>query len=448
MDNEHGAASKAQDKSNAKFNTFLQAHLCSVLHLECMETEHTTKDLIGIFASFLLRDEHACWQTSMNYLSSVQRLLKEKTQTSLFVANEGWYDRMRSNLSKQYLLKLAHNTLSLPFVLRSNGKSIPFTLARRLVANPFDVSSLIFSQTYSSNKNEEKASAYINNLLRKLKHSEDNAFGKDLKSHSSRRGSAVQALSNANVSLFDAAHRGRWTMDDFTALLGHIAETSASDQKVAWVLVGWDEPSRSVHPPQLSCSVDCLETARLKREFASALFIHYHGRLQPVEFIRVLAASLLLNYKTAHQVAPNRSAHKALSPGVKQCCPIFEEHEAHQMLSKWSVTTREAFVVDHILALPVSQVAANLPEDEAAKHCVGVQSFQSSMPKPVVGMRTIAKDDPSLRTSIQGTKDTQNEIKPIQTAILDLTGLPATLPHVRTLSTHDPPSQVHGAYFS
>ncbi|KAF1324351.1 60s ribosomal protein l11-1, partial [Globisporangium splendens] len=312
MDNEHGAASKAQDKSAmAKFNTFLQAHVCCVLHLECLETEQITKDLIGKFASFLLQDEHV---------------------------------------------------------------------------------------------------------------SEDNAFNKDLKSHSSRRGSAVQASSNAYVSLSDVVHRGRWTMDGFATLLEYIAER-------------WEDPSHSVFPPQSSRSVDSIEAARLKHEFASALFIHYHDRLQSVEFIRMLAASLLLYYETTHQLAPNHLIHKALSSAVKKCCPELNEHEAHQMLLKWSAATRVAFVVDHLLALPASQVAANLPEDEAAKHYVGVQSFQSSMQRLVTGMRTIAKDVQSLRTTIQEIKDSQNEIKRTQTAILDvirgITSQPTRTSHER-----------------
>ncbi|KAF1326523.1 hypothetical protein FI667_g8328, partial [Globisporangium splendens] len=335
MDNEHGAASKAQDKSAmAKFNIFLQAH-------------HS----ISVFCSALQ------WEID-------------------------------------------------PF----------HSLVCQLVADPFDVSSLIFSQIYSNNKNEEKTLAYINNLLRKLKISEDNAFNKDLKSHSSRRGSAVQASSNAYVSLSDVAHRGRWTMDAFAMRLEYIAETSASDQ-------------------ELSCSVDSIETARLKHEFASALFIHYYDRLRSVEFIRVLAASLLLYYETTHQLAPNHLVHKALPSAVKQCCPELNEHEAHQMLLKWSATTRVAFIVDHLLALPASQVAINLPEDEAAKHYVGVQSFQSSMQRLVTGMHTTAKDVQSLRTTIQEIKDSQNEIKRTQTVILDaihgVTSQPTRTSHER-----------------
>lgn len=74
MNSKHGKAPKAQDKSTkAKFNAFLKAHVGADLHLVCLQKEDVTPDMFGKFASFLLQDELVQYQTSINYLSSVQR---------------------------------------------------------------------------------------------------------------------------------------------------------------------------------------------------------------------------------------------------------------------------------------------------------------------------------------------------------------------------------------
>lgn len=105
--------------------------------------------------------------------------------------------------------------------------------ACQLVGNPYNVSSFSFSQINEIKRGEDKTAAYIKQLLKRLKAGDAESFPKALRSHSTRRSSAVKASSNTRVNLSDIAHHGRWTMDGSATLLEYIAETSAADRKVA-----------------------------------------------------------------------------------------------------------------------------------------------------------------------------------------------------------------------
>lgn len=59
------------------------------LDLDAMAQALVTKELIGKFGTFLLRDENVHLQTSMNYLSSVRWQLEAATDTDIFRSDEG-----------------------------------------------------------------------------------------------------------------------------------------------------------------------------------------------------------------------------------------------------------------------------------------------------------------------------------------------------------------------
>jgi hypothetical protein len=60
--------------------------------------------LVGKFCSFLLHDT-VSWQTSINYLSSMERQLETTTRTDLFKREAEWYKRCRRNLHQQFVLQ-------------------------------------------------------------------------------------------------------------------------------------------------------------------------------------------------------------------------------------------------------------------------------------------------------------------------------------------------------
>jgi hypothetical protein len=75
VESARGVASYRQDKSaRNKFNVFLNP--LGFEEISKLKRRNVTKELIGMFASFLLRDKIG-HQTSMNYLSSIKTQLEE-----------------------------------------------------------------------------------------------------------------------------------------------------------------------------------------------------------------------------------------------------------------------------------------------------------------------------------------------------------------------------------
>jgi len=84
-------------------------------------------------------------------------------------------------------------------------------LAAQLVVDSFGTSDTLFGSLGLS-ESQDGVAAYINRLIQSVC-AEDtrDELTKNLKSHSSRRGSAVVASSHSDINLCDLAHRGRWT---------------------------------------------------------------------------------------------------------------------------------------------------------------------------------------------------------------------------------------------
>lgn len=155
-----------------------------------------------------------------------------------------------------------HSVSVFPSVLQ--WKTDPLhALTVQLATDPFNLSERVFSQINFEISQHDNITAYISRLFESLSGVPD--ITPNLKSHSSRRGSATLAASNHEVNLSDLARCGRWTMDGFNTLLEYIAETSNSDQKAAHVLGvgkpqgygaaaqarGWRSHGRS---PEIVCS--------------------------------------------------------------------------------------------------------------------------------------------------------------------------------------------------
>ena len=116
----------------------------------------------------------------------------------------------------------------------------PFhSLACQLLATKYDTSNLLFSQV-SQTSSEKKVAAYINRLLKCTKaFVREGSLTSNLQSQSTRRGSAVRAASNANVSLADVAHRGRWTLDGFACCSSTSAKRMQTIKRLRRCWAAW-----------------------------------------------------------------------------------------------------------------------------------------------------------------------------------------------------------------
>jgi len=70
-----------------------------------------------------------------------------------------------------------------------------------------------------------------------------------LSGYSICRGGATTAAQNEHVSIHQVIQQGGWTIAAVSTIFEYIAGTSHSDQKVAKVLAGWENPSSGGRPP-------------------------------------------------------------------------------------------------------------------------------------------------------------------------------------------------------
>ncbi|KAF0721430.1 hypothetical protein Ae201684_019140, partial [Aphanomyces euteiches] len=214
-------------------------------------------------------------------------------------------------------------------------------LASQLVVDRYGLSLRLFSQL-AFEKGSSDTSGYINRVLCSLSKEIDSALLiRNLRSHSSRRGAAATAASSSDVNLSDLADRGRWTMDGFNTLLEYISETSASDQKVARALGGWQHPTRNV-----------------QRLFTKSLFQHYSTRLKKDSFQQALAASLLLYFPDTRAACQSHVLHTAMIDAVKACDNSKNDEQAVDVLLEWAAAIKKSFISDNMQCLPISTSGA------------------------------------------------------------------------------------------
>ncbi|DBA05349.1 TPA: LOW QUALITY PROTEIN: hypothetical protein N0F65_007511, partial [Lagenidium giganteum] len=132
MDSELGLASNKQDAyARTKFNFFLQ-RISPPHSFELIHKEEVTKGFVGQFFSFLQGAKGIYWQTSMKYLSSIKRQLKETTRTDLFKAE-----------SEGYLAQLQPEVC---VAIYSNWKTVEKQAAMMTLQDLETISKLLFAQ--------------------------------------------------------------------------------------------------------------------------------------------------------------------------------------------------------------------------------------------------------------------------------------------------------------
>ncbi|CAK4303160.1 unnamed protein product [Aphanomyces euteiches] len=117
-------------------------------------------------------------------------------------------------------------------------------------------------------------------------------------------------------------------MDGYNTILEYIAETSHSDQKVARVLGGWQQPTQMIEPAKLE-AVGAKATQQ--QAFARRLFANYMSRLQKESLFFALAAVLLLYYSDTHSTCPRHVVHDTMVTACTVACGLTEPDDAEEL---------------------------------------------------------------------------------------------------------------------
>ncbi|DAZ94121.1 TPA: LOW QUALITY PROTEIN: hypothetical protein N0F65_008985 [Lagenidium giganteum] len=201
-------------------------------------------------------------------------------------------------------------------------------------------------------------------IYRLLANASGDQVTQNLKSHSARRGSAVQASSHPEVKLCDlrVSPRGRWNMDSFNTLMEYMAATSAADHKVGRVLVGWEYPRSKVIRRDsrtiLHFKASPSEHSRLAsiRDYIDAerqqTFLHR------CDFLHVLVVTLVMHFRATHDLQPQHTLHSTMY--------ITSDEEAGKvqhrtcMLFEWSDDIRARFAAENAMSLPLDKLGQTI----------------------------------------------------------------------------------------
>ena len=101
----NGASSKNQDKSAlAQLLEFYNCHVVQVRSFDDNVFSQITKKTIGLFCDYMIKNPDIGWQSTMNYLSCVRRMLETKHCVKIFESDPNWYKRTRKNVTRAYVL--------------------------------------------------------------------------------------------------------------------------------------------------------------------------------------------------------------------------------------------------------------------------------------------------------------------------------------------------------
>ena len=101
----NGESSKNQDKSAlGQFLGFYNTHVSPVSSFDDIMFQKIDKRIIGLFCDYMIKNPDIGWQSTMNYLSCVRRLLETKHGVDLFNKDPAWYKSTRKNVTRAYVL--------------------------------------------------------------------------------------------------------------------------------------------------------------------------------------------------------------------------------------------------------------------------------------------------------------------------------------------------------
>ncbi|KAH9117749.1 hypothetical protein AeMF1_008725 [Aphanomyces euteiches] len=265
------------------------------------------------------------------------------------------------------------------------------SLAAELASDPFGLSDRVFSQIAFEKAQQDNVSGYINRLLNGLNDKANEIqFTRNLRSHSSRRGAAVVAATCSE------------TMDGYNTILQYIAETSHSDQKVARVLGGWQQPTQMIEPAKLE-AVGAKATQQ--QAFARRLFANYMSRLQKESLVFALAAVLLLYYSDTHSTCPRHVVHDTMVTACTVACGLTKPDDAEETLRVWCSSVRQRFVRENV---------ARLPLPDSSEGDVLRSNFGSTLNRVVHAQSDTASNVAALRGEVQHQGDVQQELMRLQ----------------------------------
>lgn len=279
--------------------------------------------------------------------------------------------------------------------------------------DPYNASPKVFSQITESTSDAHVA-AYINRVLKSVYEYDENAsITKNLQSHSTRRGGAAFASSNASVNLSDLAHRGLWSMDGFATLLEYISPTAASDQNVAKVLGGWTDTKNAGVPPSLICfEAETYEMHHRVHLFAAKLRELHFAKIKKKGFADCLIATVLMYYRDTMEVMPSHSLHSEIQRVYESVEP---RRSVQEDLLHWGSIIRRRFVSDNILALPVDVVRKTLTTQEQADQFIGIHTFTETLQRLLVGYQHVIAKQEELRYMMHTILDRMDRIPALPT---------------------------------
>ena len=101
----NGNSSKNQDKGAlGQLIPFFNTHVSPVQSFDDIKFAHITKEHIGLLCDYMIKNHAIGYQSTMNYLSCIRRLLETKHNVQIFKSDPNWYKLTRKRVTRAYIL--------------------------------------------------------------------------------------------------------------------------------------------------------------------------------------------------------------------------------------------------------------------------------------------------------------------------------------------------------
>ncbi|DAZ96717.1 TPA: hypothetical protein N0F65_011754 [Lagenidium giganteum] len=303
-------------------------------------------------------------------------------------------------------------------------------MACQLICDTYSPSDKLFTQLGSGEFTDGTASC----IYRLLANASGDQVTQNLKSHSARRGSAVQASSHPEVNLCDLSHRGRWNMESLNTLMEYVAATSAADHEVGRVLGGWEYPRSKVIPPRFQD--DSTLQGKSQRAFATALMQRQQPFLHRCDFLHVLVVTLVMHFRATHDLQPQHTLHSTMVEVLQATKKLAKFSRGLAMFFEWSDDIRARFAAENAMSLPLDKLGQTIascgdqvpaPLESSATHVDTVVRLGHTV-------SSLAADVAHIRRTVGMIVNQQQELLDQQAALLAM---------LRSSSVPIPPPRQH-----
>ncbi|KAH9140676.1 hypothetical protein AeRB84_015113 [Aphanomyces euteiches] len=287
----------------------------------------------------------------------------------------------------------------------------------------------------------QAASANVVNRILARARTNCNKVIEKFQSHSSRRGSASEAMSHTGVSVPGVIARGGWSFDSLNRAFLYFSGMDRGDMRVGRVLAGWADSDHGGGPVMF----DAIPTNEqpMFQSLTRHLFRHVLAKYDE-HLLLALSSSLISYYNIVESEWAKRdsSASCFIHNVVRRSLNTVGGNDF--ILSKWSSILRESWLISNLLWLGHDQISG-LTTDIKDKATVSALTLEKKLDLLAAGQHESAKQ---LARLVNIVAEQQAQVVALTHTVKQLSDATSALEKTLTIFAHTRSNEPTNAYQS